>query len=64
WIPPLGSRREGRELRIRHFAGYPFGARKKASTIFYNTAYFFEQCCIFLQPSSVMGKIQQSVNMP
>ena len=28
-----------REPRIRHFLGYPFGAsRKKASTIFYNTA--------------------------
>ena len=29
-----------RELRPRHFTGYPFGAsRKKASTIFYNTAF-------------------------
>ncbi|WP_308770558.1 hypothetical protein, partial [uncultured Bilophila sp.] len=28
-----------RDPRLRHFAGYPFGAsRKKASTIFYNTA--------------------------
>ena len=28
-----------REPRIRHFVGYPFGAsRKKASTVFYNTA--------------------------
>ena len=27
-----------REPRLRHFAGYPFGAsRKKASTIFYNS---------------------------
>ena len=28
-----------RDPRLRHFAGYPFGtSRKKASTIFYNTA--------------------------
>ena len=28
-----------REPRLRHFSGYPFGtSRKKASTIFYNTA--------------------------
>ena len=31
-----------RDPRLRYFSGYPFGvSRKKASTIFYNTAFFF-----------------------
>lgn len=31
-----------RELRLRHFSGHPFGtSRKKASTIFYDTAFCF-----------------------
>ena len=50
-----------RDPRIRHFAGYPFGAsRKKASTIFYNAALKFQT--INPQNTSVMasanGKIR------
>ena len=50
-----------RDSRIRHFAGYPFGAsRKKASTIFYNAALKFQT--INPQNTSVMasanGKIR------
>ena len=38
-----------REPRLRHFAGYPFGAsRKKTSTIFYGTAFFKD---IFYRPN-------------
>ena len=39
-IQPLFPFSPWREPRPRHFAGYPFGvSRKKASTVFYNTAF-------------------------
>ena len=41
---------ESRNLRLRHFAGYPFGAsRKKIAAVFYGTAFrFMTDCCFFI----------------
>ena len=41
-----------RDLQTRHFAGYPFGtSRKKASTIFYNTAFHNTKTCPPFSPN-------------